>query len=356
SYRGPFRWSPDSTKLVAHHGKRVTERKITIVQSSPPDQVQPKLITLDYAKPGDEIEQPKPRLFSIANRRQIPLDDALYPNPWSISELEWTEDSASFSFVYNQRGHQILRVIAVAADNGQAKTLIEEKSDTFIDYSQKFFMQRLAATDEILWASERSGYNHLYLIDGKTGKAKNPVTWGELNVRKVVEVDAEKRQLILRIVGTSESNPYYSQFVRIGFDGKGGTKLTEGDGDHVIEFSPDGKHILETWSRVDLPPVMELRDASTGRRIAILEQADDSQLVATGRQRPERFVAKGRDGQTDIHGIIIRPAKFDPAKKYPILEEIYAGPHGNFVPTQYSAWGSRLALADLGFILVRIDG
>jgi len=355
-YRAPFKWSPDSAKLVAFHGRKVEERKIHIVQSSPNDQLQPKLRTIPYAKAGDEIEQPKPRLFDIASRRAIPLSDSLYPNPWNISLLEWTADSSGFSFVYNQRGHQILRLISVDAANGETRTLIEEKSDTFIDYSQKAFLHRLPETKEILWASERSGYNHLYLIDATTGTVRNAVTQGAWNVREVVKVDASKRELILKTVGTSASNPYYGHFIRIRFDGTGMIPLTEGDGDHAIEFSPDGSYLIDRWSRVDLPPVRELRDAATGRLISVLETADDSRVLATGWQRPERFVAKGRDGSTDIHGIIIKPRNFDPAKKYPVLEDIYAGPHDQFVPNTYSPWGTRQNLAELGFIVVKIDG
>lgn len=355
-YREPFHWSPDSSKLIARHDRKVEVRKIHIVQSSPPGQLQPKRITFDYPKPGDEIEQPKPRLFDIASRRQITLDDSLYPNPWKISDVEWADDSSAFSFVYNARGHQTLRLIRIRASDGSARAIIEETSPTFIDYSQKLYLHRLPATKELLWASERSGFNHLYLVDEETGEIKSTVTTGPWNVRKVIAVDARQRTLILQVAGTTPSNPYYSQFVRINFDGGGTIPLTEADGDHTIEFSPDGKSLVDTWSRVDQPPVRELRDSATGKQIAVLEKADDSRLRSSGWSPPERFTAKGRDDATDIHGIIIRPRNFDPTRKYPVVEDIYAGPHDHFVPTRYSPWSHRTTLAELGFIIVKIDG
>ena len=354
-YSAPLVWSPDSGKLIAFHTKRVDERKIHIVESSPPDQVQPKLKTINYAKPGDSIRQPKPKLFDIAARKEIATGGKLSENPWNISDLAWEDDSSAYSFIYNQRGHQVMRMVGIRADTGEEKTIFEDKSGTFIDYSQKFFLHRVAGSTELIWASERDGFNHLYLIDGKSGAAK-PITQGRWNVRDVVEVDDAKRTLLIRIMGVEGQNPYHEHFARVNFDGTGFLRLTEGDGSHRISFSPDRKFYVDTWSRVDLPPVSELRRSEDGKLIAELERSDDSKLLATGWSRPERFVAKGRDGKTDIHGIIVRPCDFDPAKRYPVLEEIYAGPHDHFVPVEYAPWSYYQGMAELGFIVVKIDG
>lgn len=352
----PLRWSPDSKKLVAFRVKNIRPRQISIVESSPSDQLQPKLKTIDYPKPGDAIPQPMPHLFDLENHREIPLDQSLFDNPWNISDLAWDADSSEFSFVYNQRGHQVMRVVGIRGASGSVRTIFEDTSKTFIDYSQKFFFHRLPATREFLWASERSGYNHLYLIDATSGEIKNPVTKGRWNVREVGEVDEKNRRLLLKIGGVTDQNPYHVHFIRINFDGSGFTRLTTGDGDHAVEFSPDGKFLIDTWSRVDQPPVVELRRADDGKFIAELERADDTALVKTGWSRPERFTARGRDGQTDIHGVIIRPTHFDPAKKYPVVEQIYAGPHDHFIPVSYFPWSGMNAMAELGFIVVSIDG
>ncbi|MEO5914273.1 MAG: DPP IV N-terminal domain-containing protein [Luteolibacter sp.] len=356
SYTHPLQWSPDSKKLVAFRVKKVETRKIHIVQSSPPDQLQPKLKTIDYPKPGDDIAQPMPHLFDVENSREIPVDHALFDNPWEISELAWTNDSTEFSFVYNQRGHQVMRIVGIRADSGSVRTIFEDTSKTFIDYSQKFFIHRLPATREILWASEREGWNHLYLIDEISGEIRNPVTKGNWNVREVIAVDDGKRELLIKQVGVTGQDPYYAHFARVNFDGSGFTPLTSSDGTHRIDFSPDRKFIIDTWSRVDQPQVVELRRADDGKLVSELERADDTALTKTGWSRPERFTAKGRDGKTDIYGIIIRPANFDPSKKYPVVENIYAGPHDQFVPKAYLPWSGMNAMAELGFIVVSIDG
>lgn len=352
----PLHWSPDSKKLVAFRVKKVHPRQIHIVESSPSNQLQPKLKTIDYPKPGDAISQPMPHLFDVENQREVAVDVALFKNPWEISELAWADDSSEFSFVYNARGHQLMRIVGIRGDSGSVRTIFEDSSKTFIDYSQKFFIRRLPATREILWASERSGFNHLYLIDELSGEVKNPITHGEWNVREVLEVNQEKRQLLLKVVGLSRRAPYQNHFTRVNFDGSGFTRLTTADGNHAIRFSPGGKFLIDTWSRVDQPPVTELRRADDGKWIAELERADDSALLKTGWSRPERFSAKGRDGETDIHGIIVRPTGFDPSKKYPVVESIYAGPHDQFVPQSYFAWSGLNQMAELGFIVVAIDG
>ena len=297
-----------------------------------------------------------PHLFDVDNHREIPLDQTLFENPWNISEAAWTDDSSEFSFVYNERGHQVMRIVGIRGDSGSARTIFEDTSKTFIDYSQKFFIHRLPATREILWASERYGYNHLYLIDANSGDVKRPVTRGNWNVREVLAVDEKKRrrsaQSGRRGRSGSLSHPFHQGEPRR-------QRLHPANRwrwRSPIEFSPDGKFFTDTWSRVDQPPVVELRRADDGKLVTGLERADDSALVKTGWRRPERFTAKGRDGQTDIHGIIIRPTRFNPRKKYPVVEQIYAGPHDHFVPKSYFAWSGLNAMAELGFIVVAIDG
>jgi dipeptidyl-peptidase 4 len=356
AFTGPLSWSPDSSRLTGFRVRRVEERQIHIVQSSPPDQLQPLLKTLGYNKPGDPIRQPLPHLFEIENRREIPIDPQLFENPWSISRVAWSADSSEFHFLYNQRGHQVMRIIGVRADSGSTRVIHEETSDTFIDYSQKTYLHHLPARGEMIWASEREGYNHLYLIDAPSGSIRHPITTGPWNVREVMEVDEENRSLLIKYVGARGQDPYHLHFARVHIDTGEFTPLTSSDGNHGIRFSPDKKFILASWSRVDQPPVHELRHAASGRLLAELERADDSALRETGWSRPERFVAKGRDGETDIHGIIIRPTHFDPAKSYPVVENIYAGPHDHFVPKSYSPWSGLQAMAELGFILVKIDG
>ncbi len=356
-YEGRVYWSPDSRKLVAFRTIPGSDRKIAIVESSPRDQLQPKLHTHDYLKPGDLLPQRRPRLFDVAGRKEIPVSEELFPNSWSVNELRWEPDSRRFTFLYNQRGHQVLRVLAVDAETGAVRAIVDERSPTFIDYAHKRFTHYLDRTGELIWMSERSGWNHLYLYDARTGRVKNPVTQGHWVVRGVDRVDEAKRQVWFRASGLDpEQDPYYIHYCRINFDGTGLVRLTRGDGTHSLDFSPDRSYYLDTYSRVDLPPVTELRRSEDGELICVLERGDASALEAAGWRAPERFSAKGRDGKTDIYGLIFRPTNFDPARKYPVIEDIYAGPQGAFVPKAFQALHSPQELAELGFIVVKIDG
>ena len=133
--------------------------------------------------------------------------------------------------------------------------------------------------------------------------------------------------------------------------------LLTGEGNHEVSFSPDKKFFADTWSKVDAAPVSVLRNAADGKIIMEIEKADISKLLSTGIRLPEPFVAKGRDGVTDIWGIIVRPTNFDPSRKYPVIENIYAGPHSSFVPKSFRGVASGMhQLAELGFIVVQIDG
>jgi dipeptidyl aminopeptidase/acylaminoacyl peptidase len=349
-------FSYDSKKLVCIKTKKVQTRKVYIVESSPKDQLQPKLHTLNYAKPGDKLAYSRPFLFDAETQKEIKLDESLYENPWSNQKWRWSHDSKSFTFLHNRRGHQILRVISIDAQTGKSRAVIDELSKTFIHYSGKTYLKQLDESKEIIWMSERSGWNHLYLFD-ENGKLKNPITKGSWPVKKVLKLDPVKRQIWFTATGIyPDQDPYHLHFCRINFDGSGLTMLTEADGNHHIQYSPSENYLTDTYQRVDLPPVVEVRDARSGKLISLLEKTDHSELLKAGWKAPIRFNAKGRDGKSDIWGIIILPTNFDKNKKYPVVEQIYAGPHGSHVPKNFSTSTRTMRLAELGFITVHIDG
>ncbi|MEW4489167.1 DPP IV N-terminal domain-containing protein [Thalassoglobus sp. JC818] len=351
-------WSPDLKKLVGFRRTDGQSHLVHYVESSPTDQLQPKTHSHQYLKPGDDIPQHFPVLFHLDTRSITEIDDELFSNPWmSIPRIHWLPDSSQFLFVYNQRGHQVLRVISVDAETGKARTIVDEQSDTFIDYAYKQFIEILPESNELIWMSERDGWNHLYLYDIANGEVKNQITSGDWVVRKVVRVDPQDRVVWFECSGVNhEQDPYYTHFARVNFDGSDFTVLTEGDGTHSVQLSPNERYLIDQWSRVDLPPQTELRDAQTGQLICQLEQADASELNDAGWIAPERFVTNGRDDQTQIYGIIFRPTNFQAGMKYPVIEKIYAGPHGSFVPKRFQEFHSAQEVAEIGFIVVQIDG
>ena len=359
----PYRtsiWSPDSQHCVIFSVHEVPRHAVTIVESSPPDQLQPKLITYDYFKPGDVLPRVRPVLVNIAGKTATMISEDLFTNAFTPDgelAIRWSPHGDEFYFDYNQRGHQLYRILAVNATNGAVRKVVEERSKTFIDYETKTWREWLPDSGELLWMSERDGWAHLWLYDVATGAVKNQVTRGDWVLREVLKVDAAKRQAWFLAGGVrAGEDPYHHQLCRVNFDGSGFVQLTQGDGDHTVEFSPDGKEFVDRWSRADLPTVTELHLTDDGKLICELERSDASRLLKSGWTLPERFLAKGRDGQTDIYGIIIKPSNFDPKKKYPVVEEVYTGPQDSFTPERYGRLLRQHAIAELGFIVVQADG
>jgi dipeptidyl aminopeptidase/acylaminoacyl peptidase len=359
-------WSPDASKLAAYRVRPGHRRLVHYVESSPEDQIQPKHGTFLYTKPGDVLDLEQPAIFHLGEAvRQIDVPNDLFPNPFDLLELAWRKDGRAITFEYNQRGHQVYRVIEADAATGKTRPVISEEPKTFFYYNRanhtrssgKRFRHDVADGREVVWMSERDGWNHLYLIDGATGAVKNQITKGEWAVRGVSKVDEEKRQIWFSAGGMEAGkDPYLLHFYRVNFDGSGLTPLTKTDADHNVVFSTDMKYFVDTYSRVDTAPVSELRRTSDGGLVAELERGDITELVKAGWKPPEVFVAKGRDGVTDIWGIIVRPTTFDPSKKYPVIENIYAGPHGSHVSKSFAPFTGNQSQAELGFIVVQVDG
>ena len=209
-------WSPDSKMVAAYRVRPGYRRKVDYVESSPADQLQPKFSSKDYAKPGDALDLPQPVLFHIESKKQLAIDNSLFPNPYQMTRIDWRKDSRAFTFEYNQRGHQVYRVIEVEAATGKARSIISEEPKTFFCYSSKKYRYDLSDGKETIWMSERDGWNHLYLIDGQTGAVKNQITKGNWVVRGVEKVDEEKRQIWFQAGGmTTGKDPYFVHYYRI---------------------------------------------------------------------------------------------------------------------------------------------
>jgi dipeptidyl aminopeptidase/acylaminoacyl peptidase len=361
-FHGPVSWAPDGSAFVAWQAEPVPERRVTLVASSPEEGLQPERVEFGYRKPGDALPQPVPVIFRVRDGRWsgLGVDAAMFTpafteSPWL--EVTWAPDGREFYVDHNRRGHQLYRVLAVAVADGSVRTVAEERSETFVHYSGKTWRHWSHASGDLLWMSERDGWCHLYRIGIADGAVRNRITAGAWPVREVLHVDEEAREVWFLASGLREGeDPYHRHLCRIGWDGNGFVRLTEGDGDHEISFSPDRRWFVDAWSRADHPPVHELRRSGDGSLVAVLERADASALLATGWTMPERFVAKGRDGVTDIHGILVKPSDFDPSRRYPVVEEIYAGPHGAFVPKRFGRLPRQHQVAELGCVVVQIDG
>ena len=257
---------------------------------------------------------------------------------------------------YNQRGHHLYQMLAMNAETGKLRTVVEESSEKFINYP-RLWRQFVKDGKQLLWMSERDNWNHLYLYDVQKAKVIRQITKGDWFVRGIQRVDEEKGEIYFSACGMNKNeDPYLVHYYKIGMDGKNMVALTPEEGNHNVQYTHDFRYLLDTYSKVDQAPVTVVRDALTGKLLKTLEKADISTLKKHGWQQPEVFVAKGRDGKTDMWGIIQRPTNFDPNRKYPVIEYIYAGPGDAYTPKSFMAYNwYTTSLAELGFIVVQLD-
>ena len=356
-YSSYIQWSPDSKSVVSCRIRPVEKRYVYYVESSPADQAQPKLHKQEYAKPGDELRFKVPCIFEVESGRRLIPSTELFSHQYELSGPMWNADSKAITFEYNERGHKVYRVLEMSAVDGSVRTLIEEKEEKYVNYP-RIYRNYLSDGKRIIWSSERDNYNHLYLYDRATGKPLNQITKGEWYVRGVQHVDEANEVIYFSANGMKKGeDPYLIHYYKINFDGSNLVELTPEEGMHQCWYSSDYKYLVDVYSKVDQAPIAVLRDAKNGKIRMQLDKADISALLANGWKAPEVFSAKGRDGKTDMWGVIYRPSNFDSSKKYPVIEYIYSGPGDQYVPKTFSSYNWWMtSLAELGFIVVQVDG
>ncbi|MCX6552346.1 MAG: DPP IV N-terminal domain-containing protein [Acidobacteria bacterium] len=353
-------WSPDSKKVATF---QQDERKVGDMYLVETRVGHPVLKAWKYPLPGDEVVAMLHRVvIDVENGRtvrlQMPPDyhRAMLGDNVSVSDMQWSPDGAQLAFVSTSRDHKQAVVRVADAATGSVRTVFEETEKTHFESQAGWRV--LWATNEVIWYSQRDNWGHLYLYDLTTGKLKNQITSGEGPVTQIVKVDEKARTVWFTAMGREKGqDPYFRHLYRIGLDGKNYVSLTPDDGDHDARLSASGRYIVDTHSTCDRPPVSVLRDGD-GRLAMPLEKADITKLLATGWKPPIPIVVKARDGTTDLYGMLFRPVNFDPSKKYPIINQAYPGPQSGSVGarTFAAARGDKQALAELGFVVVSIDG
>jgi dipeptidyl aminopeptidase/acylaminoacyl peptidase len=361
-------WSPDSKKIATF---QQDERGVGMMHLVNSTQAHPTLQSWAYPLPGDsiittiqrviiDVDNPKvTRLQMPADEHRSTLCDDIACRGSDWTDVEWYPDGSKLAFVSTSRDHkhEWFRVADVAT--GAVRTVFEESVPTQYESGNgKANWRVLPASNEVIWFSERDDWGQLYLYDLTTGKVKQQITTGTGNVTQLLRTDEKSRTLWFGCVGkTPGRDPYFRELCRIGMNGKGFAVLTPEVGDHDVTLSPSGKWFVDTYAQPNVPPVTVLRDAN-GKLVATLEKADISRLVASGWKAPQPITVKARDGKTDLYGLMYTPSKLDSTKKYPIINHIYPGPQTGsvggrgFVPSR----GDNQALAELGFIVVEIDG
>ncbi|CAG1773264.1 hypothetical protein BAC2_03823, partial [uncultured bacterium] len=271
-------------------------------------------------------------------------------------DYNWSPDGSRLALVSTSRDHKDAVLKVADAATGAVRTVFKETEETH--FESRTGWRVLWSTNEVLWYSQRDDWGQLYLYDLATGSLKNQVTSGEGPVTDIARIDEKARTLWFGANGREPGqDPYFRHYYRTGLDGKGVVSLTPDDGTHDVQLSPDGKYLVDTYSTPDTPPVVTVRDAS-GKLVMPLEKADIGPLIAVGWKPPIPITVKAADGKTDLYGLMFRPTNFDSTKKYPIINNAYPGPQSGSTGSRSftAARGDRQALAELGFIVVTIDG
>ena len=356
-------WSPDGKKIATQQQDERKVGEMYLVQT-PVNGGHPVLRQWKYPLAGDSVVAMIHRVvIDVETGAMVRLKDgpdfhrAAIGDDIDMDEYLWSPDGAKLAFLSTDRAHK--SAVAKIADltTGNVRTIMREESPTQLE--QRVGWRILWPTNEIIWNSERDDWSQLYLYDLNTGALKNKITTGEGAVSQIVKLDEKTRTLWYAAYGKEPGqDPYFVHFYKVGLDGKNNVSLTPDVGTHSATLSPDAKYLVDTWSQWTVPPQTVLRDANTGRVIVALEKADISRLLATGWKPPMPVTMKSADGKWDIYGAVWRPTNFDSTKKYPIINQAYPGPQSGSLGSRAFAIsaGDRQALAELGFIVVSIDG
>ena len=360
SARAIVLWSPDSKKVATFQQDERNVGEMYLVETKAGH---PVLKSWKYPLPGDAVVAMLHRVVidtetgAMVRFKMGPdFHRAMLGDDFSVRDMIWSPDGSKLAFVSTARDHKKATVRLADTATGEVRTVFEETEKTHFESPAGWRI--LWATNEIIWNSQRDNWSHLYLYDLNTGALKNQITSGEGPVMSIDRVDEKARTVTFNANGREAGqDPYLSHYYRIGLDGKGYTSLTPDEGNHSAQLSTSGRFLVDTYSTAEKPPVVMLRDA-LGKVVMPLEKADISKLAATGWKPPMTFSVKGRDGKTDVYGQLFRPTNFDPSKKYPIINQAYPGPQSGSVGSRSfsAARGDKQALAELGFVVVSIDG
>lgn len=349
-------WSPDGRWLLALRFDRSAIARVVRPRLSATGQSRIEQVRQQFA--GGPLDSVEPWVLSVdgSPARRIDLGDR---SDCYLRLLDWLPDSRSLLLARYARLLDRVDVWRYDREGGELSRVLTETSSTFLQSCNVGWGAptgfRLLDGGQFLWLSEREGRRHLYLgvLDG--GQLRR-LTQGDIVVHEVLR--CEGSWVYLR-AATNPDRPYDLQLLRVHLSDGAQQCLTPGDGQHEIVFSPDGRQFVDTASSPSRPPVCELRDAD-GTHRGELWRADIAGLLATGWTVPEELVVATSDGRTTLHGVLYKPPRFDPAKRYPLMQWVYGGPqlvHAShvFAPRPGGSDAFVHAMTDAGYLVLTLD-
>jgi dipeptidyl aminopeptidase/acylaminoacyl peptidase len=353
----PEGWSSDETRLLALRTDVRAVHHLPIIDYSHPEESVRNVV---YGKSGGSFMSQELAIFDLESGKKIVVDtrpdEDIYVFP-----IGWRHGESEILFLRLTRNAKRLDLMAADPGTGRSRIVLTETQDTFVgglDFiisGWRDTFTPLEGTDRFLWLSERDGWRHIYLYSLDGGLVRR-LTAGKFPVLRVEGVDLEKGRVFFTANG--EKRLYDTNLYRVGLDGSGFKRLTDGVGDHAVQLAPSRESFVDTFSTPTQPPVAVVRNAD-GELLLTLSEADTSRLESAGWTPPEEFVVKADDGETDLYGVLYKPRDLDPVKKYPVIDVIYAGPFTTTVPRTFASRSflamQARAFAQLGFVTFMVD-
>jgi dipeptidyl-peptidase-4 len=344
-----WQWSPDGKYIAYWQIDENREPEFPITDFLPLHQEVKKM---RYPKAGDPNGIVRIGILDLASRKTVwadigaPLDST---QDTYVPRIKWTNRSGLLAVERLNRHQNKLELTFVDASTGRANIVLTEAEQTWIDVRDDLTF--LKKGDQFLWSSDRDGYLHLYLY-GMDGKLVRQLTQGRWDVERLNGVD-ESSGMVYFTAGIV--SPLGREVYAVGLDGKGFKRLTKEDGSNSANFAPDFSVFLHTFTDVNTPSKVSLRK-NDGTLVRVVDDGTIGALAEYAISPQTFFTFKTSDG-LELNGWMIKPADFDPAKKYPVLMSVYGGPGSQ---TVRNSWGGQnflwyQLLAQKGYIVASID-
>ena len=344
-------WSEDSEWISANICDLRSAKKMFLLDWSIDTLFRPKLLSYFRGSPGDTaMIYMEPVFYNVHTGKEMKpnLPRSTHINNTSVT---WSDTPGIVYLQRQSRGYKNVFIYQYNLKTGHLDTLYSENSQTNID---NFLFQFEEGKKLMFFLSEKSGWRQIYSIQTDTRTEKR-ITEGTYYVNSIERIDTQKERIFFMASGKEDGrNPYYQHLYSISFDGTDLKLLTKEDCHHSVEFDPSGAYFVDNYSTVNTPSKTVLRSVKDGQILLELAQATLNDLSEWS--PPEIFQATARDGETTIFGALWKPTNFDPSKRYPVVEMSYTGPHTHVFPKEFSRAFGLQSLAELGFIVVVVDG
>jgi dipeptidyl aminopeptidase/acylaminoacyl peptidase len=378
-------WSPDSSRLAVLRVDRRPIRLLPFVQAVPAEGTRPMLHTQPVPMFGDAVDAAPAEVWFIGLdgsrvKAQVGVLESFTHRAFTHGQGRWSSDGRHFWIVDNNRATTTITLWRVDTHDGRAERVVHESGPGVVRAAPTLGMDPLyqpLSDGRVLWWSQRDGWGHLWLLG--PGDRAVQVTRGAWQVRELLHVDKANERIVFAAGGKEPGvDPYFQIVYSIGFDGGNLRRLTPDDTEHEAyraatpgtgqadlqqTVSPDGATFVDVGSTTSLPPVSTLRSTETGESLLELDRADASVVWPKALPLPEPFSLPSLDASLgdarELWGLLYKPLDFDPSKRYPVIEVIYAAPQMQVVP---KGWQPGLhatfceQLAALGFVVFILDG